>query len=158
MDLESSGMFDNIGRKIKGLAKLICYAGIIVSLYFGCSMIADKRTEYGIIVIVIGAILAWVGSFTLYGFGELVENSAIIAGKTTIDEEKHTSQPRADGKWMCRRCYKLNPEDSPTCVKCGWPRNGENSMGSHRSDDNGKSYWGDSKWRSGKNQDDNDEQ
>ncbi|MFR5010221.1 MAG: SHOCT domain-containing protein [Acutalibacteraceae bacterium] len=35
----------------------------------------------GLAVIIIGSLLSWVSSFVLYGFGELVVNSAIIAGK-----------------------------------------------------------------------------
>lgn len=36
-----------------------------------------------------GSLLSWLSSFVLYGFGELIENSAIIAGKT---EKRITAQ------------------------------------------------------------------
>ena len=35
-----------------------------------------------------GSIAAWLGSFLIYGFGQLVENSDIIAGRKTIKEVK----------------------------------------------------------------------
>lgn len=35
----------------------------------------------GILTMVLGSLLSWVSSFVLYGFGEIVENSALIAGK-----------------------------------------------------------------------------
>lgn len=82
-------MFNNIGGKIKGLAKFICWLGIIVSVLVGIILIigATNRNGYysytdtnmvitGVIVIVMGSILSWIGSFVLYGFGELVENSS----------------------------------------------------------------------------------
>ena len=33
----------------------------------------------GILTAILGALLSWVGSFTMVGFGKLVENSEIIA-------------------------------------------------------------------------------
>ena len=67
-------MFDNIGRKIKGLAKIFAWTGIIGSAVVGvCSAAATGIA--GLLVAVIGALLSWAGSFVLYGFGQLVENS-----------------------------------------------------------------------------------
>ena len=77
-------MFDNIGEKIQGLAKFICWAGIIISLISGIWMISNATNSWhtdeelivaGIAVIVFGSLLSWVSSFALYGFGRLVENS-----------------------------------------------------------------------------------
>lgn len=86
-------MFKNIGGKIKGLAKFICWVGIIVSIIIGVAMIAGANQSNGlntytnnsmivggILVIVFGILASWVGSFTLYGFGELVDNSSKLAG------------------------------------------------------------------------------
>lgn len=82
-------MFNNIGGKIKGLAKFMCWLGIILSVIIGILLImsatnrngyyrsTDSATVvYGIIVIVVGSLLSWIGSFVLYGFGELVDNSS----------------------------------------------------------------------------------
>lgn len=82
-------MFNNIGGKIKGLAKFMCWLGIIVSVIAGIILIigATNRNGYysytdtnmiitGILVMVMGSILSWIGSFVLYGFGELVDNSS----------------------------------------------------------------------------------
>lgn len=90
-------MFSNIGRKIKITAKVLCWIGIIISVVSGLGMIAagfsGLWTLTGSVVTILGGIgtallgslLSWVGSFLMVGFGELVENSAIIAanvGKT----------------------------------------------------------------------------
>lgn len=83
-------MFNNIGRKIMGLAKLFCWLGIIASIIGGILIIAtgllsansyytSKYSIYtilcGLAVIIFGSLLAWISSFLLYGFGQLVDNS-----------------------------------------------------------------------------------
>ena len=73
-------MFDNIGSKIKTLAKVVCWIGIIGSIIAGIAMIAtlgEVGVLSGLLTIVLGALLSWVGLFVLYGFGEMVENSDI---------------------------------------------------------------------------------
>ena len=73
-------MFDNIGSKIKALAKVVCWIGIIGSIIAGIAMIATMGSVgvlSGLLTIVLGALISWVGSFVLFGFGEMVENSDI---------------------------------------------------------------------------------
>ena len=84
-------MFSNIGRKIKMTAKVFCWIGIIASVVGGIGMIAAGFTGLlpqasavatilsGIGTALLGSLLSWVGSFMMVGFGELVENTAIIA-------------------------------------------------------------------------------
>lgn len=76
-------MFDNMGRKIKILAMGICWVGIISSLVVGVILFLghETLTVPGIIVMVVGPISSWVGSFVLYGFGQLVENSDILVAQ-----------------------------------------------------------------------------
>ena len=77
-------MFDNIGSKIKTLAKVICWIGILISVISGIVVIASTGSTgvpVGILVIVLGALLSWIGSFVLYGFGQLIENSEEIKSK-----------------------------------------------------------------------------
>ena len=149
-------MFDSIGKKIKSLAKIISYVGIILSIYFGVNLLLHDRKDLGIFVLVFGSLASWLNSFVLYGFGELVDNSAIIAGKKTLEEARTEESRNTNSTWVCRNCDTLNPGNSPTCIKCGKPRNGGSGMGSHRSDEDGKSYWGDDKWRSRSKQNDDD--
>lgn len=74
-------MFENIGGKIKTLAKVVCWIGIIVSCIYGLLIMAKNEGLIlaGLIIIIIGILCSWVGSFTLYGFGQLIENSDKIA-------------------------------------------------------------------------------
>lgn len=84
-------MFDNVGSKIKALASFFCWGGIIASIIGGIILIGlDEDLIFaGFAVIVIGSLLSWISSFVLYGFGELVVNSAIIAGKRADDSVQH---------------------------------------------------------------------
>ena len=73
----SSGMFDNIGGKIKTLAQVITWIGILASIISGIAImtIDDEMIFVGLMVMIFGALSSWVSSFVLYGFGQLVENS-----------------------------------------------------------------------------------
>lgn len=78
-------MFENIGSKIKALAKVICWAGIIISLIVGIVMLAsggDVGSGVGLVVIIVGGLGSWIGSFFTYGFGELIEKTTEIAENT----------------------------------------------------------------------------
>jgi hypothetical protein len=83
-------MFDNIGEKIKMLAKVVCWIGIVASIIIGV-VAAIGAGDIGIVIclliVILGGLLSWVGSFVLYGFGELVQNSAIIAVNSKILEK-----------------------------------------------------------------------
>ena len=77
-------MFTNVGGKIKGLAKFICYLGIIASVISGAVLIYRSTQIYygreqllisGIVTIALGSLVAWLSSLGLYGFGQLVEST-----------------------------------------------------------------------------------
>lgn len=80
-------MFDNIGSKVKTLAKVLCWIGIIASIIGGLIILGTSRgvaagVISGLAVIILGSILSWAGSFVLYAFGDAVENIAFIANLT----------------------------------------------------------------------------
>ncbi len=88
-------MFDNIGRKIKGLAAVICWIGIIASVFFACLLFAYEYTVVlGVFLFFVGPLASWIGSFTLYGFGQLIDNSdkilRAIDPDAILDEEGGT--------------------------------------------------------------------
>lgn len=78
-------MFENIGSKIKSLASVLRWIGIGASILAGLIMFEtdDDLIGWGFLTMIVGSLMTWFSSFLLYGFGELVENSAIIAGKDT---------------------------------------------------------------------------
>ena len=71
-------MFDNIGGKIKILAQIFVWIGIIASVILGIILCNTDVEWLGVICIFLGPILCWISSMTLYGFGELIENSLEI--------------------------------------------------------------------------------
>ena len=67
-------MYNNIGEKIKGLAQgnfFVEAGGAIIS---GLALIFNENW-WGIFIILGGPIVAWVSSWLLYGFGQLISNS-----------------------------------------------------------------------------------
>ena len=79
--------YNNIGGKIQGLAKFFFILGAIFSVIGGISTIAAFDGEAlgfltAIVVIIVGAIGSWIGSWMLYGFGELIVKTTEIAENT----------------------------------------------------------------------------
>ncbi len=70
-------MYDNIGGKIKSLAKILAIVmGIaltIVGIYI--MTIDEDLMAIGLIVFMVGPFIAWVSSWLTYGFGELIEKN-----------------------------------------------------------------------------------
>ena len=79
-------MFDNIGDKIKLLAKGLTVLGIILSIIYGIVLIASDEDLIfiGFLVIIVGSSLFWIGSVTLYGFGEMI-NQLEYSNKNTYN-------------------------------------------------------------------------
>lgn len=89
-------MFENIGRKIKGLTKIICWVGIIASIVAAIAMMSmgeDVLLVIGIIMLVVGPIMSWVSSFIMYGFGELVDRA------TSVEQILSGGQPMSVGSY-----------------------------------------------------------
>ena len=72
-------MFSNIGGKIKTTAAICCWIIIIAAVIAGFRLMTTGGVIAGILIAAAGILLGWVSSFVLYGFGELVENSCIMA-------------------------------------------------------------------------------
>lgn len=93
-------MFHNIGRKIKALAVIVCWFGIIGSFISGLLLIANDEDAIGVgLAIMIGGIfVSWLGSFFTYGFGELIDKvdqieQDIKKGNSTFTQVKTPSTP-----------------------------------------------------------------
>ncbi len=103
-------MFDNIGGKIKVLAKVLCWIGIIgfVILAFVMFDIGSKYysnvTEriLGWVFLIGGPLISWIISFFIYGFGELIEKATQIEINTRKvkkdDKEKNKGISSLDKK------------------------------------------------------------
>lgn len=87
-------MFENIGGKIKLLAKIICWIGMAFSAFAAISIWVDgENIRYfydsysisktgsiigGLLVLGLGSLLSWIGTWFIYAFGDLVEHVAAI--------------------------------------------------------------------------------
>lgn len=75
-------MFKNIGKKIKVLAQVFTWLGILAFLALGIfiAFLGFMNEEamiilLGIIIAVIGFFVSWIGSFILYAFGEIADST-----------------------------------------------------------------------------------
>ena len=85
-------MYDNIGGKIKNWAVWIFIVEAIAAIIGGITLVANDNGLVGFLTIVFGPIAAWVSSWLLYGFGQLIENSDIIAAEFNRKNEKHEKE------------------------------------------------------------------
>lgn len=78
-------MYKNIGAKIKVLAVVIAILGIVFSISYGLLLISDNgQMLTSILIIILGSLASWVGSFVLFSWGEVVEN---VKKQTEIQKE-----------------------------------------------------------------------
>ena len=125
-------MFNNIGNKIKTLAKVICWFGIVLSTLLGLyysNVLATKNFLGGIILFfvysIIGSLLSWIGSFILYGFGELIANTkSILNNQDDIlnllenISSKEQKIVKSNKKWHCQKCGLEINEEYDKCPFC----------------------------------------
>jgi hypothetical protein len=96
-------MYTNIGGKIKLLAKVWAWLGIIASVGLAIAQLvminhaptggmAEEISLMSILtavgIVVAGTLISWVSSWALYGFGELIAKASEIA--------ENTRKPAAD--------------------------------------------------------------
>ena len=81
---EEGKMFANIGGKIRSVAMMLCWIGIALSILAGLILMAQDGDLVltGILTAGLGALLSWVSSLFLYGFGELIVKATQIEKNT----------------------------------------------------------------------------
>lgn len=85
-------MYNNIGKKIKGFAIVLAVVLTVVYVFCGIAMIAGFSSSQsqqggagiagGVIIMLLGPVIAWISSWFLYGYGELVDKMAEIKKNT----------------------------------------------------------------------------
>ena len=128
-------MFNNIGEKIKSLAIFSTIIGIVLSALLGIRAIFTHSFIEGLLIVAIGSFMAWIASFLLYGYGELIENTQIIASnmpKKNTPLPKSVATPKKDylakyrttpatagQKTSCPYCLETINETDTECKSCG---------------------------------------
>lgn len=115
-------MFDNIGRKIKKLAEINTIIGIGASFLGGILMLF-MTTQFlrSFLVFLLGSIASWIGSFVLYGFGQLIENTDILVAESKKQCQNEvtsvsSSDPSAPAVRFCKHCGSKMP--AGYCTNC----------------------------------------
>ena len=68
-------MFENVGEKLKTLARLLFTLGFVAGLILAVISICNGNFLAGILFLAGYSLLGWLSSVGLYAFGQLVENS-----------------------------------------------------------------------------------
>lgn len=126
-------MFNNIGGKLKILAWVVFICGAACSIISGIVLLSTEETLFeGIILLIAGPIASWVGSFTTYAFGELIESNKIQESYLRkISKQLETPQPQykpqnipevkstTSEANICPACLKEVPATKHLCPHCG---------------------------------------
>lgn len=90
-------MFSNIGTKIKTLAQILCWVGILASAVGGLIMITTSgQTNQGLVVLLAGPPISWIASFLFYGLGQLIENTDALVAIQSGNAGKPVALSHAD--------------------------------------------------------------
>ncbi len=91
-------MFNEIGKKIKGVASAVCWIQMVIYAVVGIALMAsdDDLILKGFLVICIGCLAAWLGSIVLYGFGELIDKVCSIE-KALTDKNNESQSSEKSG-------------------------------------------------------------
>ncbi|MFR5787716.1 MAG: hypothetical protein ACLUHE_11880 [Christensenellales bacterium] len=110
-------MFDDIGGKIKTLAKITCGLGIAASI-IGAIALWMQNSNYnpttiiGVLVLVLGSLASWIGSFFTYGFGQLIENTNTIHSDNLKIQELLRNQKKKMQVQRLRLILRARPNSS----------------------------------------------
>ena len=87
-------MYENIGSKIKGLATTIFVIEALASVVVGIVLLAtdEALVLFGLMSLIGGPIVAWVSSFLLYGFGELIDKASEIEKNTRMNQNNGSNK------------------------------------------------------------------
>ena len=135
-------LYENIGSKIKNWAKWIFVIEAIGAVITGLVLLFtdEDLILYGLLTLVCGPIVAYIGSWILYAFGELIEKTAdnenntrqilkklnekstdasitFIKNKEYGNKTTNTPQTASTHKWLCDGCKKMRTQTP--CEHCG---------------------------------------
>lgn len=127
-------MFNNVGKKIQGIAKAFFIADIVVSVIAGigvlfAALVEDEELFCMCIFIVpigvaISCFIAWIIALLICGFGKLVEDVGAIRGKgETLNVEKTQTYPsmaqqkNATAKPNVAKTQPVAPQPKPVANK-----------------------------------------
>ena len=119
-------MYDNIGSKLKGLARVIFAVALIVLLVVGFVSMGSNPI-FGVAIIVLGTLGAWCSSLVLYGLGKVIDVAEKM--ETKVGSKGETVSAREGmcedqmKKVICPNCkeelFFSQTEGDAECPYCG---------------------------------------
>ncbi len=114
-------MYDNIGNKIKILAKVFFVLGAIASVIGAIYLFFEAaHILLCLAIAIVGSLFSWISTWLLYGFGEIIDKLSDIEENTHsnrfVKEEKQSTP-----KISCQNCGKSISKYP--CVICGYNPN-----------------------------------
>lgn len=95
-------MYSNIGKKLKTLAMVIGIIEAVAAVVTGMVLFVEgldydeELIPVALLIMFIGPALAWISTWVLYGFGELVDKTCDIARNTRPGTVKSETQTKID--------------------------------------------------------------
>lgn len=97
--------FENIGKKIKNLTKWSCWITIVL-IWIAAPIVAIALMADGweiewlipLAAAIVAPFFIWIGSWTVYAFGEIVDKATAVELNTCGREIKSEAQTRIDEK------------------------------------------------------------
>ena len=95
-------MYENIGKKIKSLASILTWIGIIAYVIAALILIIVGISEdevlliFGIVTLIVGPFVTWISNFFVYGFGELIDKVTDIERNMRGGKVKSVAQSKVD--------------------------------------------------------------
>ena len=93
--LLDSGVHSNIGKRIKSLANLGAAIEAFLAFIAGIVLFSFELFLAGALVILLGFLFAWISSWGLYAFGELVDKTCMNEQNTRNILELMKKNPKA---------------------------------------------------------------
>ena len=129
-------MYNNVGRSIKTLAKIIAFIGVAISvigafiimapagnLSYYSNELAGTLICTGLLLGILGSLLSVVLSFFMYGFGQLIESTQNIEKKVvfekTIEQIKREEYPELSDATYYSIVNSDEKVKSKYCENCG---------------------------------------
>lgn len=108
-------MFENIGKKIKILAMVIAGCIVFVGVYFMLDLFEQRLYKAGFWALLISIAVSWLSTFTLYGFGEIIDKLTEIAENTRHlkNNEENKAVNNSPQKESCVSVQKKVDDDKP---------------------------------------------
>ncbi len=88
---------NNIGKKLKGFVKVIFGIEVVIALILGFVALEDSD-GLSLLYALIGILIAWLSTWFLYGFGEIIDKLTDIEKNTRNGSVKSDVQTQVDNK------------------------------------------------------------